>query len=41
MRAQLEALARDFNVREIMIQDLMTGFAARLHSNELMAEFMS
>jgi len=34
---QLEDLARDFSVDEIMIQDMMTDHAARLHSFDLLA----
>jgi luciferase family oxidoreductase group 1 len=38
---QLEALAADLEVEEIMIQDLMTDHAARLRSYELLASLIS
>src|SRR5690606_40363733 len=37
VREQLEALAAEYGLEEIMIQDLMTDRAARLRSYELMA----
>ncbi|MEX1137133.1 MAG: MsnO8 family LLM class oxidoreductase [Balneolales bacterium] len=37
VREQLEALATDFQVEEILIQDMMTDHQARLHSYELLA----
>lgn len=41
VREQLENIAKDFAVDEIMIQDIMTDHQARLHSYELMAEMIS
>lgn len=40
VREQLEALAAEYGLEEIMIQDLMTDRAARLRSYELMARFI-
>ncbi|HLS88928.1 MAG TPA: MsnO8 family LLM class oxidoreductase [Sphingobacteriaceae bacterium] len=40
VRLQLESLAKDLGLQEIMIQDVMTDQAARLRSYELIAEAM-
>lgn len=37
VRQQLNDIAKDFGVQEIMIQDMMTDHQARLHSYELLA----
>ncbi len=40
VREQLENIAKDFSINEIMIQDMMTDYPARLHSYELMAKMI-
>ncbi len=41
VKEQLEQLAKDFDVKEIILQDVMTDFKARLRSYELMREIIS
>lgn len=41
VKEQLEQLAKDFELEEIMIQDMMTDFKARLRSYELMRSVIS
>ena len=41
VKEQLEQLAKDFELEEIMIQDMMTDFKARMYSYELMREVIS
>lgn len=40
VQRQFEDLAKDFSVKEIMIQDMITDPKARLHSYELMSEMI-
>jgi len=40
VKEQLEDIAKDFSVNEIMIQDMMTDHQARMHSYELMAKMI-
>ncbi|MFA5667954.1 MAG: MsnO8 family LLM class oxidoreductase [Balneolaceae bacterium] len=40
VKEQLDQIAKDYNVEEFIIQDVITDFDARLHSYELLSEFI-